>query len=165
MSLIHMWNSPPTNEDAAGHLPFRWGTQPQPAPYTQPTQTSPLKASMGHSDGAHLSTEPSSTVINCNIRTPSQIFPGWSTWKPRDTPDSSMAGSPQEPQTHGQMVCTQSNEQQVGLERYLPSEPAIPLGWSASKNWPPHNLYQLRASLFGSDMYFRNVKLLRKVWW
>lgn len=135
------------------------------------TQTLPLKACVGHSDRVHLSSEPSPGRSSGPLwLNPTYGYHlGWSVpdlpENPQTHPDSTMAGSPRGPLRHEQMACTQSNKQWAGLARYPPSEPPIPLGWSASVNCLHHDLiYELWASLFGSDTYFGNVKMLRKVW-
>lgn len=121
-----------------------------------------LKADVGHCNRMHLYTAPGPGRSSGSG--PPCPTPTWGhhqmphTWKPQAHLDSSSAGRPQSLQEHGQMVPTQSNSQQADLARYLSHKPAFARGWSASKNHVRHNLYQLRASLFGSDIYFRNVK-------
>lgn len=54
----------------------------------------------------------------------------------------------------------------VGWPSKIPAEKTGSLkGWPASHNCAHHTHYEPCTSLFGSDTDFRNVKILREVWW
>lgn len=113
--MSHPYVKRPTDKDAAGHPPFRQGPNTVCCLHTAPTDI--FSESIGHSDGEHLSTEPSPGRSSGPLwLTPAEGHQlGCSRPElpenPETHPDSSTARSPWGPQTHGQMICTQSNEQ------------------------------------------------------
>lgn len=124
---------------------------------------------MGHSNRMYLSTEPSPVrssysgfiMTDSNTKTSSaapHLIPPkiWQTH-----PDSSTTESTWGPQEHGQMVFTQMSSR-------LTQQGTCRGNWQSQKmvNFPElhhHNLYQLFASLFGSDIISEMSKFWRSV--
>lgn len=101
-------------------------------------------------------------IVRCSLLEP--------TWKLIPA-DPSMAESPRDTETTRWTSRVWADSPHtlgyaLGRPSEVPAEDmAVPTQRPASGNRGHHDFYPLRASLFRSDTYFRNVKILRAGWW